>query len=98
MKDAFFRLDTLDDGTEIHSDEHLVRFLEKEVTIPFHDDTLFYKVFAVENYSDRESVVIFKCHHALGDGMSLVGLLTSLQDHYSHDQLYEFAPNVSCFK
>ena len=69
----------------IQTEKHLIEFLEKEVTIPFRDGSLFYKVFAVENYSATESVLIFKCHHALADGMSLVGLLKSLQDHYSRD-------------
>ena len=80
LEDCFFRLERLPDGTAILEEEHLLRFLEQEVTIPFTEGRLFYKVFAVENFSDGQSVLVFKCHHALADGMSLIGLLTSLQD------------------
>lgn len=79
-RDAFFRLETLQDGTLIQNEGHLIQFLEKEVTVPFQDGTLFYKVFVIENFSETESVLVFKCHHALADGMSLIGLLTGLQD------------------
>ena len=52
----------------------------------------------VEDFSETESVVMFKCHHALADGMSLIGLIACMQDHYSISQLYEFRPYIPCYK
>lgn len=46
--------------------------------IPFDDDGLQFKLFAVENYNEKESVLLFKCHHALADGMGLIGLTACL--------------------
>ena len=64
--------------------------------IPFEDDGLQFKLFAVENYNEKESVLLFKCHHALADGMGLIGLTACLQDQYVKDQLFEFAPKLNC--
>ena len=76
----------------MRTDKDLTEFLQNEVSIPFDEDGLWYKVFAVEDFSETESVVMFKSHHALADGMSLIGLITSIQDTYSVDQLREFRP------
>ena len=39
---------------------------------------------------------MFKCHHALADGMSLIGLIASMQENYSKEMMYEFRPKLSC--
>ena len=73
-----------------------MKFLELESTTGFAEDGLFYKLFIVEDFSERESVVMFKCHHALADGMSLIGLIASMQENYSKEMMYEFRPKLSC--
>ena len=70
--------------------------MSTEMSIPFEEGKLFFKVFVIEDYSETESIMLFKCHHAIADGMSLIGLLSSMQDEYRYDQLYEFAPKLSC--
>jgi NRPS condensation-like uncharacterized protein len=69
--------------------------LEREVTIPFEEGGFFFTIFALQNYSEKESVLLVKFHHSLADGMGLIGLCASLQDEYNHDQLYEFAPKLN---
>ena len=55
-------------------------------------------MYVVEDFSETESIVMFKCHHALADGMSLIGLIACMQDHYNISQLYEFRPYIPCYK
>lgn len=40
----------------------------------------------IPDFTTNESVMIFKMHHVLGDGMSLMLLLGFLQDKYHHSQ------------
>ena len=82
VDDAFLKVEQNYKGDPIKTEKALIDFLANEVSIPFEEGKLFYKVFVVENYSETQSVVMFKSHHCLADGMSLVGLLTSLQDVY----------------
>jgi NRPS condensation-like uncharacterized protein len=77
---TFVKVNKNGDGKEIKEDADLTRFLELEVAIPFKENELMYKLFAVEDFNEKESVLLFKCHHALADGMSLMGLITCLQD------------------
>ena len=97
-EDAFLLVENDFSGRPIKTEEDLVCFLENEASIPFEDGGLSYRMFVVENFSETESVLIFKCHHSLADGMSLIGLLTSMQDHYSIDQLREFGPQFPWWK
>jgi len=46
----------------------------------------------------NRSVLIFKCHHALTDGMSLIALTAAVQDVYDKSKLFEFAPKLSICK
>ena len=67
----------------LKTEQALVDFLTHEVSTPFDKNGLLYKVFVVEDFSETESIVMFKCHHALADGMSLIGLIACMQDHYN---------------
>lgn len=89
------KVERLHDGTKIQTDRHLAQFVEREVQIPFRSGELFYKVIAVQDFSETESVLIFKGHHALMDGVSIMQLFSSFQDKYDKDQLYEFGPKLS---
>lgn len=80
IETTFMKIDNCYDGKVFKEEKDLTRFLEREATIPFEEGGFYFKVFALENYSETESVLMFKCHHALADGMSLMGLLTCLQD------------------
>lgn len=80
IETSFMRVERDWTGKLIKEEADLTRFLEREVTIPFKEGGMFFKIFVVENYNDKESVLLFKCHHALADGMALMGLVTALQD------------------
>lgn len=82
----------------IEDEAGLTAFLEREVSIPFQSGQFFFRVFALEDYKENESVLLVKFHHSLADGMGLMGLCASLQDEYFHQHLYEFAPSISCCK
>ena len=80
------------------TEAEMVDFLSNEVSIPFEEGNLMIKVMVVENFSETQSVIMFKSHHSVADGMSLIGLLVSMQDQYNPDQLYEFSPSQSFWK
>ena len=75
---TYMKLEKCYKGEDIKEDKDLCRFLEREATIPFEDGDLPYKVYLVQDYSENESVLMWKCHHGLSDGMALMGLMTSL--------------------
>ena len=80
VEDNFVKVENTCNGNPINSDAALSEFYLTEMNIPFEEGKLFFKVFVVENFSETESVILFKCHHAIADGMSLIGLLCSMQD------------------
>ena len=82
-------------GEPLNSDASLAKFLEVEAARGFAEDGLFYRLYSVENYSETESVMMFSCHHAVSDGMSLIGLIASMQETYNKDQMYDFRPRMS---
>jgi NRPS condensation-like uncharacterized protein len=75
---SFVKIEKCYQGYDIEEESDLTRFLEREVTIPFQDGGFYFRIFALQNYSEKESVLLIKFHHALADGMSLVGLCASL--------------------
>ena len=56
----------------------LSKLKKSDIANPFDENGLFYKIIAVEDFSETESVIMFKCHHVLADGMSLIGLIASM--------------------
>ena len=85
VEDNFVKVEQTSLGNPIDSDAALAEFYTTEMNIPFEEGKLFFKVFVVENFSETQSVVLFKCHHAIADGMSLIGLLCSMQDQYDNE-------------
>ena len=85
VEDNFVKVDQTSTGRPIDSDAALTEFYLTEMNIPFEEGKLFFKVFVVENFSETQSVIMFKCHHAIADGMSLIGLLCSMQDQYDNE-------------
>ena len=77
-EDAFVKATHNHKGDPLTNDQALVDFLTHESGTPFDENSLWYKVVAVENYSEKKSAIMFKCHHALADGMSLIGLIASM--------------------
>ena len=98
VEDAFVKVEVNAQGAKLNTEQALVDFLTHEVSTPFDKNGPLYKVFVVEDFSETESIVMCKCHHALADGMSLIGLIACMQDHYNISQLYEFRPYIPCYK
>lgn len=64
----------------IHDEKALCDFISKESDIKFSFDELQYKIYVVEDYSETESILVYKFNHALGDGLGLLNLLMNVQD------------------
>jgi len=59
-------------GQGIKSKEDVAHFLAKEVNIRDPLGGPQYRFWFVEDYSETESLVMFKCHHAMADGIALI--------------------------
>jgi hypothetical protein len=62
----------------IKNELDLARFCEKEFTKVLPHSKPLYEIHFQENYSEDDSLIIFKYHHGLGDGTSLVFFLSYL--------------------
>ena len=71
VEKAYVRCEKNHEGEPLSSDKALSKFLEVEAARGYAEDEFFYRLYSVENYSETESVMMFSCHHALADGMSL---------------------------
>ena len=51
-----------------------------EMHEPFGYNKLLWKVVICEDYNENETAIIFKCHHAMMDGLSGVHMCWSMCD------------------
>ena len=66
----------------IHDQQQLADFLAKEQCIRDPYDQVQYKFIFVPNYTEKESVFIFKCHQCLADAQGMMSVLLNLQDKF----------------
>lgn len=71
--------------TGVHDEQALADFMVKEQAVrePLH--RLQWKCYYFKDYSPTESVIVFKVHHALADGIALVLLYANLMDDVTVD-------------
>ena len=65
--------------------------MAKEQSIREPLDFVQWRVYVIPDYSETESIFIFKCHHSLADGVALVMLMFNLTD----EQRKEDIPRVT---
>ena len=54
----------------------------EEQNLFIEEDSLQYRLILIPDYNDQESCIIFKVHHAIGDGLAFMVMLGTLQDNY----------------
>jgi len=54
--------------------------------LTFADEGFQYEVFLIQKFRENESLVIFRAHHVIGDGIAFMIALSTLQEKYSKDQ------------
>lgn len=79
----------------LHTDADLTQFLEKEQTIRDPLTCLQYKFFFVPDFSESQSVLIFKQHHCFCDGIATLVLTCGMTKSYNPDQFSRLAPPMS---
>jgi len=73
----------------VHTEQQLADFLAKEQCLRDPYDQVQYKFIFIPNYTQHESVLVFKCHQCFADGLGLVNVLLNLQDNYTQGQLLQ---------
>ena len=67
---------------DIHTMDQVSEYIAEEQNLFMEEDSLQYRFTLIPDFSDQESCFIFKCHHAIGDGLALIIMLGTMQDSY----------------
>lgn len=67
--------------------------LEQSIREPL--DFLQWRCYYIEDFNDKESVFIFKCHHSLADGVALVMMMCNLADNVKLEDIPKVVPKTS---
>ena len=54
--------------TDIHDEKARKEFMAKELMLPL--DNLMWKVYLIQDYSEKESAIVYKCHHIIKDDIA----------------------------
>jgi len=66
--------------SDLHNEKQLADFMAKEQSIELPLDNVQWRVWLVEDYTETESVFIYKCHHVMADGIALMLNLANIMD------------------
>ena len=82
------------DETEysIHNEKDLSNFLEKEINRVIPLNTPQYRMWIYENYNENESVIIFKEHHVMADGIGILEIIMLITDEFKPEAMIDFRP------
>jgi len=82
----------------MHSEEDIKDFMEHHNTdcLPF--DLPLHRFFFIPDYSETESVMLTKSHHAMADGSSQMISICAFSDNYHKSMLLEQAPILNWWK
>ena len=58
--------------TGIHNEQQIADFMAKEQSTRLPLDNLQWRLFLIPDYSETESIFIYKVHHSLADGIAIV--------------------------
>ena len=64
----------------IHNEQELADFMCAEQSVREPLNGLQWKVWLIEDYSDTESIFVWKVHHSLADGIALILFFSNLCD------------------
>ena len=76
----------------LHNEKDLSNFLETEINKVIPLDTPQYRMWIYENYSDEESVIIFKEHHVMADGIGILEIIMLITDEFKPEAMIDFRP------
>ena len=78
----------------IHSEKDLGDFLTNTINEPLPLSSPQWRMWFYENYSDEESVIIFKEHHVMADGLGILEIILLMTDEFNPDALIDFRPTT----
>ena len=67
--------------TDIHNDKQLAEFMIDHQSNRLGLNFIQWRIYLIPDYSETESVLVFKIHHSVADGIALILLMCSLTDH-----------------
>ena len=70
--------------------------LQREIRDPF--ESVQYRFFAITDFREGESILVFKCHHCLSDGVGIFEMLCLLNDEPSLEDLPPYRKHSLCKK
>lgn len=70
----------------IHSMDDISAFMSEEQNVNIPESQLQWKVWICADYSATQSVIIWKSHHVIGDGIGILLMLSMLQNEYDKKQ------------
>jgi hypothetical protein len=66
--------------TGIHNEEQLGEFMIEHQKNRLGLNYLQWRIYLIPDYSETESVFVFKIHHSVADGIALILMMFSLTD------------------
>lgn len=64
----------------VHNEKQLADFMAKEQSIRDDFEGVQWRGFLIPDYSETESIFVFKVHHSVADGLALVMMFFNLTD------------------
>lgn len=69
-------------------------FLSKNINKPIPLSTPQWRMWFYENYSEEESVIFFKEHHVMADGLGILEIILLMTDKFNSDAVIDFRPTT----
>jgi hypothetical protein len=66
--------------TGIHNERQLASFMEKQQSIRDEFGNVQWRAFLIEDYSESESIFVYKVHHCVADGIGSILMCANLTD------------------
>ena len=66
--------------TGIHNEKQLAEFMEEEQAIRDEFGNVQWRAFLIQDYSPTESILVYKVHHSVADGISSILMCGNLTD------------------
>lgn len=78
----------------IHTMNDVGDFLAREVNECIPHNTPQWRMWIYENYNETESVLMFKEHHVLADGIGILEIIMLITDEFQKDAMVDFRPTT----
>lgn len=82
----------------IRTMDQLSEFMSEQQNETIEPEELQWRVWIAPNFENNQSIMIWKSHHVIGDGVGVLCLLGMLQDHYDPKQYIQTTSKIPIWK